>query len=265
MDTALPNLSVVQLAAAVGTARAPQIVDVRRARAFDDDPVLIPAAIKRLPATIVAWARALDHDRMIVCYCTQGQDVSQGATRTLREMGYDARFLAGGFEAWRASGAPTVRRLAKLDLPGAAPSRWVTRARPKIDRIACPWLIRRFIDARAEILYVPPEDVMTVAAGERAIPFDVPDVQFAHRGERCSFDALLDDFGLASPALARLASVVRGADTGRPGLAPEAAGLLAISRGLGINYADDDVLLARGMEVYDALYAWCRETTTGVP
>jgi hypothetical protein len=137
-------------------------------------------------------------------------------------------------------------------------SKWVTRERPKIDRIACPWLIRRFIDPRAEFLYVPAEQVLAVARDEHAIPYDVPDVQFAHRGELCSFDAFLADFALDDPALAELALIVRGADTGRPELTPQSPGLLAISLGLSLNYADDHAMLAHGVVVYDALYAWIR-------
>jgi hypothetical protein len=139
-------------------------------------------------------------------------------------------------------------------------SRWVTRARPKIDRIACPWLIRRFIDPRAEFLYVPSAQVLAVAAAEQAIPYDVPDVQFAHRGALCSFDAFIADFALDDPALAELALIVRGADTGQPGLTPQSAGLLAISLGLSANFADDHAMLEQGMIIYDALYAWIRST-----
>jgi hypothetical protein len=137
-------------------------------------------------------------------------------------------------------------------------SKWVTRERPKIDRIACPWLIRRFIDPRAEFLYVPSAQVRAVAKAEQAIPYDVPDVQFSHRGELCSFDAFLADFAIDDPALAELALIVRGADTGRPELTPQSPGLLAISRGLSVNYPDDHAMLEHGMIVYDALYAWIR-------
>jgi hypothetical protein len=137
--------------------------------------------------------------------------------------------------------------------------RWVTRERPKIDRIACPWLIARFIDPQAEFLYVPAGRVLAVAAETGAIPYDVPGVEYGHRGERCSFDAFLERHGLDDPALQRLAAIVRGADTGRPDLAPEAAGLLAISLGLSRSFADDQELLRQGMILYDALYAWCRE------
>jgi len=139
-------------------------------------------------------------------------------------------------------------------------SKWVTRERPRIDRIACPWLIRRFIDARAEFLYVPAAEVRAVAAAQQAIPYDVPDVQFSHRGELCSFDAFLADFAIDDAALAELALIVRGADTGKPGLTPQSPGLLAISLGLSANYPDDHAMLEQGMVIYDALYAWIRTT-----
>jgi len=143
-------------------------------------------------------------------------------------------------------------------------SKWVTRERPKIDRIACPWLIRRFIDPGAEFLYVPSADVLTIAKAEQAIPYDVPDVQFSHRGEYCSFDAFIADFGLRDPALADLALIVRGADTGKPELTPQSPGLLAVSLGLSVNYPDDHAMLDHGMVVYDALYAWIRSTRAEV-
>jgi hypothetical protein len=137
--------------------------------------------------------------------------------------------------------------------------KWITRARPKIDRIACPWLIARFIDSAPEFLYVPADQVLCVAAETGAVPFDVPGVEMGHVGERCSFDAFLTKYGLADPALQRLADIVRGADTARLDLAPEAAGLYAISLGLSRNFADDHEMLRHGMVMYDALYAWCRE------
>ncbi len=137
------------------------------------------------------------------------------------------------------------------------PTRWVTRERPKIDRIACPWAIRRFIDAKAAILYVPTERVFETAEREKAVAFDIPGAPISHEGELCSFDTLLRRFGLADePGLAVLAPIVRGADTDRHALAPEAAGLHAISLGLSQNFEDDQALLAQGMVIYDALYAW---------
>jgi hypothetical protein len=136
--------------------------------------------------------------------------------------------------------------------------RWVTRERPKIDRIACPWLISRFIDHAPEFLFVPPADVLSTARDRSAIPYDIPDVELSHVGELCSFDAFLRKYHLDDPGLAELAVIVRGADTAHPELAPQAAGLLAISLGLSNLYRDDHEMLKHGMVMYDALYAWCR-------
>jgi hypothetical protein len=136
--------------------------------------------------------------------------------------------------------------------------KWVTRARPKVDRVACPWLIRRFVDRTAELLYVPPDRVAEVAAREGAVAFDVPGAELGHHGEECSFDAIIRKYGLADPALARLAAIVRGADTGARDLAPEARGLEAIAEGFRLVYRDDHELCARELPVYDALYAYCR-------
>jgi hypothetical protein len=137
--------------------------------------------------------------------------------------------------------------------------KWITRERPKIDRIACPWLIARFIDEAPEFLFVPPADVMSEAERTGAIPYDVPGVELTHVGEHCSFDAFLARYGLEAPALRQLALIVRGADTSRLELTPQSAGLYALSLGLSINYRDDHEMLKHGMVMYDALYAWCRE------
>ena len=140
--------------------------------------------------------------------------------------------------------------------------KWVTRERPKIDRIACPWLISRFIDPDAEFLYVPSDQVLETAERTGAVPYDIPDVKFSHVGEKCSFDAFLAEYRLEDPAMQRLADIIRGADTSRLDLTPQSPGLLAISLGLGAVYADDHVLLAQGMIIYDALYAWCKSPQT---
>ncbi len=146
-----------------------------------------------------------------------------------------------------------------MDTPLAKPSRWITRERPKVDRIACPWLVRRFVDPDAEFLYVAADQVTAVAERTGAIPYDMPGVAaFGHAGERCSFDAFIERFGLTDPALQRLALIVRGADTGRPELTPQSPGLLALSQGLSAICPDDQRMLEHGMVVYDALYAWCR-------
>ena len=137
--------------------------------------------------------------------------------------------------------------------------KWITRERPKVDRVACPWLIKRFIDPTAEILYVPSDEVMTVADREGAIPFDVSDVEFGHHGPECSFDAIVKKYSLSDPALIRLAVIVRGADTDAKDLTPESRGLEAIAEGFRLAYDDDQELLEHEMPVYDALYAYCQE------
>jgi hypothetical protein len=137
--------------------------------------------------------------------------------------------------------------------------RWITRERPKIDRIACPWLITRFIDPQAEFLYVPSRDVLQLAAEKDATPYDIPGVELSHVGELCSFDAFLKKYQLSDPALQHLAKIVRGADTSRLDLTPQSAGLYAISLGLSQRFADDQEMLSHGLIMYDALYAWCKE------
>ncbi|MBI4011883.1 MAG: chromate resistance protein [Candidatus Rokubacteria bacterium] len=137
--------------------------------------------------------------------------------------------------------------------------KWVTRARPKVDRVACPWLIRRFVDPEAQFLYVPPEEVRAVVEREGAIPYDVPDVELGHHGTECTFDAIVRKYRLADPALHALALIVRGADTAARDLAPESCGLEAVAEGFRLVYRDDHELLERELPVYDALYAYCRE------
>jgi hypothetical protein len=137
--------------------------------------------------------------------------------------------------------------------------RWITRERPKIDRIACPWLITHFIDPEAEFLYVSSREVLQIAAEKDATPYDIPGVELSHVGELCSFDAFLKKYQLSDPALQQLAKIVRGADTSRLDLTPQSAGLYAISLGLSQRYADDHEMLAHGLIMYDALYAWCKE------
>jgi rhodanese-related sulfurtransferase len=257
MDT-VASISVPLLRSLVGSPRAPLVVDVRKPPAFDADPVMIASALRRPHDAVADWARELPAYREVVVYCVHGHEVSQGAARALAERGVPARYLEGGIEDWKAAGAPTVHKLADLGHGSTGATRWVTRARPKIDRIACPWLVRRFVDPLAAFDYVPADRVLDAARATGAVPYDVPGVQFTHRGERCSFDALLEDFGLRDPALDALAVIVRAADTARLELAPQAAGLLAVSLGLSRNYADDAAMLEAAMPVYDALYAWCR-------
>ncbi|HEX7966801.1 MAG TPA: chromate resistance protein ChrB domain-containing protein [Stellaceae bacterium] len=236
----------------IGTAAAPLVIDVRRSDAFDADDGLIVGAVRRLPEDVERWRRDLPPDRDVVVYCAKGQEVGPDTAAALAAAGIRAAYLEGGVARWRELGLPTRRRI------GAAPSRWVTRERPKVDRIACPWLVRRFIDPEAEFIYVPSEAVRDTAARLGGTPYDIPGVEFGHVGAFCSFDAFIRIYGIAAPALDRLALVVRGADTGRPELTPQSPGLLALSQGLSANFADDHEMLAHGMVVYDALYAWCR-------
>jgi len=224
------------------------IVDVRRAPAFRESGVMIAGALRRDPEKPGEWARTLPRASRVVVYCVHGHEVSQGVARALAERGLEARYLEGGIEAWQ---GPLDRK------PCSASTRWVTRERPRIDRIACPWLVSRFVDRDAAFLYVPANEVRDVAKARDAVPYDVPDVHFTHDGALCSFDAFIRHFRLgADPALARLALIVRGADTGKPDLAPEAPGLVAVSLGLARIFADDHQMLSQGMVVYDALYAW---------
>jgi hypothetical protein len=137
--------------------------------------------------------------------------------------------------------------------------KWVTRARPKVDRVACPWLIRRFVDPQAEFLYVPADQVATVAARDGATPFDIPNVELGHRGPECSFDAIIRKYGLTDPALQRLAHIVRGADTAAKDLTPESRGLEAVAEGFRLVYQEDLELLEHELPVYDALYAYCQQ------
>jgi hypothetical protein len=199
---------------------------------------------------------------VVVVVCQRGLKLSQGVAAWLRHLGAaQAENLEGGFEAWRDAGGMLVnpRHLPPRDAAGR--TLWVTRARPKVDRVACPWLVRRFVDPAAVFLVVAPSEVLAVADRFGATPFDVEGVFWSHRGGACTFDTMIEEFGFASEALRRLATIVRGADTARPDLAPEAAGLLAASLGLSRMHRDDLAQLEAGMPLYDALYRWCRDAT----
>ena len=242
-----PAISAASLRQSLASARPPLVIDVRKTPAFIDAPDLMRGALRRDPLRIAEWQRTLPGEADVVVYCVHGHEVSQNAAKAL-----GARFLEGGIEAWRAAGGELFGK------PKGASSRWVTRERPKIDRIACPWLVKRFIDPDAEFLYVPTPDVKSVAKEKQAVPYDIPDVEFSHEGDLCSFDAFIKFFRLKDPALDELAVIVRGADTGRPELAKQSSGLLSISLGLSLNFQDDHEMLKHGMTVYDALYSWCK-------
>jgi rhodanese-related sulfurtransferase len=236
------------------------LLDVRALPAFQADSRMLAGATWRDPATVADWRKYMPVHRDIVVYCVRGHEISKNTCAALREIGLRVYSLEGGAESWKSAGLPTIEKHAELRIPAGvnAPTKWVTRERPKIDRIACPWLIRRFIDPTAEFIYVPAKDVLSAAETQNAIAYDVPNVQFTHRGDGCSFDALMADFKLNDPVLTDLAMIVRGADTGQANLTPQSAGLLAISLGLSELYRNDHDMLAHGMVVYDALYAWLK-------
>lgn len=257
-------ISCEQLARLLGTPKSPVILDVRREAVRATDPRLLPSArplaeADLTPETLATLASQISGPVVVVC--AEGHRLSQGTAAWLRHEGLQAEYLLGGQAAWVAAGLPLVNpaRITARDAQGR--SVWVTRSRPKIDRIACPWLIRRFIDPRAVFLFVAPSEVQGVAERFGAMPYDIEGVFWSHRDDLCTFDVLLSEFGLSTPALDRLATIVRGADTARPELAPECAGLLAASLGLSRMYSDDLAQLEAGMALYDAFYRWVRDAT----
>ena len=248
------SISVSALRASTGGDNPPLVIDVRRNERWQEAPDLVRGALRRDPEQVEAWRKTLPSGADVVVYCVHGHEVSQNVATALRAVlpALGARYLEGGIEHWRAEGGDLQAK------PKGASTRWVTRERPKIDRIACPWLVKRFVDPAAEFLYVPPKEVLARARELGALPYDVPDVDFSHEGEHCSFDAFIRHYRLRDPALDELAVIVRGADTGHPELAPQAPGLLAVSLGLSLNFSDDHEMLRHGMTVYDALYSWCK-------
>jgi rhodanese-related sulfurtransferase len=251
-------ITVAQLTRLIGTPDAPLVIDVRIDDDHAADPRMLPASIRRDYRSVSSWAGEYS-GRSVAVVCQRGLKLSQGVAAWLRHAGAAAEYLEGGFEAWRAAKAMLVR-------PDHVPPRnnqgrtvWVTRARPKIDRIACPWLIRRFLDPAAVFLFVTPPEVLDVADRFGATPFDIEGIFWSHRGATCTFDVMLDEFGLHNDALDRLALIVRGADTAALEVAPQAAGLLAASLGLSRMYRDDLAQLDAAMGLYDAFYRWARD------
>ncbi len=249
---AFNEISPANLMRLIGTPACPVLVDVCIDDDFKDDPFLIPTA-KRHPFADNAGLQAQLSGQDAVIICQKGKKLSHGVAARLRTMGINAQVLQGGNIAWRDANLP---RIPAAKLPGPL---WVTRHRPKIDRIACPWLIRRFVDPQAEFMFVPPAEVTAVAERFNATPFDIEDTFWSHHGDKCTFDTIITEFGLSHPALETLATVVRAADTDQHDLAPQAAGLLAVSVGLSRMYRDDVRQLEAGIGLYDALYRWARD------
>jgi rhodanese-related sulfurtransferase len=239
----------------LGLQDGPLIVDLRSVEQLEHAGETIPGAIWVDPTRSEEWSRRLSTHRPVAIYASD-ETASGRMSALLESRGVACGNLEGGFDAWKQRGLPTVRVRREYRVPGS--SRWVTRERPKIDRLACPWLVRRFIDPRAVFFYVPATAVRSEAIGLGAEPYDIADVTFSHRGPRCSFDAFLDEFGLLDPVLDRLADIVRAADTATLDRCKEAPGLLAISLGMSAIIPDDILLLEQAMSLYDALYAWCK-------
>jgi len=254
-------ISPDKLARLIGVPHGPALIDVRTDEDFAADPRLAPGALRRSYATVANWAADF-RGRATIVICQRGLKLSEGVAAWLRNAGAkSAETLAGGHVAWSEAGLPLVPQAQLPPRDSEGRTIWVTRARPKVDRIACPWLIRRFVDPSAVFLFVAPSEVTAVAEKFGGAPFDVEGVFWSHRGETCTFDTMIEEWDLAIPALRRLATIVRGADTARPDLAPEAAGLLAASLGLSRMFADDLEQLEAGMTLYDAFYRWCRDAT----
>jgi rhodanese-related sulfurtransferase len=250
--TDVPAIAPEAAAAMLHAFPGPQILDIRREDAFGKGEFSLPGALRRDPETTAAWAGLLEPHRPVIAVCVWGHNVSQGVAYQLTSRGFDARYLDGGLMAWKAMGLPTAPK-------PKPPSLWITRARPKVDRIACPWLIRRFIDPDARFVFVPPADVARVAAETGGTAFDTPDAPYTHDGPKCSFDAFVERHRPDDPALARLALIVRGADTEAHDLHPAVAGLFAASLGYSALFHDDHAQLREVMKLYDALYLWCRD------
>jgi len=252
MERTGQSISPHDLYTSLGSEAAPIVVDVRCDADFANADRLVAPAFHRSPDQADIWSKELPPGRAVVTYCVHGEEVSQGVAAALRLMGVEANFLEGGIEGWAEQGLPTRRNI------GPSPGTWVTREHPKIDRIACPWLIGRFIDPNAKFIYVPADQVRAVAQQTGGTPYDIDGVEFTHEGERCSFDTILRIYDIHDRALDHLATIVRGADTSRHDLSPQCGGLFAISLGLSANFPDDHEMLKHGMVIYDALYTWCR-------
>jgi rhodanese-related sulfurtransferase len=248
----MPSINAIssdKLSRLVGTSSCPALIDVRPAGD------LVPGSLRRDPDSVESWGGPA-----AIVICGDGAEASPAAAAWLRHAGSKAEILEGGVRAWSDAGLPLVREAVLPPRDREGRTRWVTRARPKVDRIACPWLIRRFVDPHAVFLFVAPSEVAGVGERLDAAPFDVEGAFWSHRGEQCTFDTMVEEFGLAAlPALQRLAIIVRGADTARPELAPQSAGLLAASLGLSRIHGDDLDQLEAGMGLYDAFYRWCRD------
>ena len=272
MDTLNPSafpsdfsISPAQFNALLGRSTAPLVLDVRRDARFAESPRLLAGAVRCAPEDVAALI-ASSRPRSVAVYCVYGHNVSEDAVAELRAAGWNAVRIAGGIEGgepgvdaagvvaqWRTQAPLSFAKRPDWGVTGEKASRWITREHPKIDRIACPWLIRRFIDPRAEFFYVPTAQVFVEAARLQAVAYDIPGAPVSHEGERCSFDALVKGLSCAARRWTCWPPS-RSADTDRPRPGTPIGGLLA----LGLAARQDDLaMLEVAMPMYDALYAWC--------
>ncbi len=280
MDTATSpaTISPQELASRLGKPDAPLLLDVRKPEPFAKSAYLLPGAQYCAPQDVQQWIQ--NHSttsREVVVYCVYGHHVSQTAAAQLQAAGWHVKYLQGGIEGgeegedaaqdialWRGAELPKLSKLPDWGITGQGRTRWITRASPKIDRIACAWLIRRWADSQAEFFYVPDAQVLSEAKRLNAVAYDIVGAPITHQGELCSFDALLLGLGLHTSALELLARIVRGADTNLLNLEPPCAGLLAITQGMArLHAGQDHAMLEAMMPIYDALYAWCVDKVAG--
>ena len=256
---ASPNqITVSQLQRLVGTPDCPVLIDVCIDQDFALDPRIIPTSKRHAFQNIKELVPVLLGKRVVVV-CQKGLKLSVGASAILRSEGVTAEYLEGGIFAWKAAGAPLVPEASIPFSRDTNRSVWVTRHRPKVDRIACPWLIRRFVDRNASFLFVEPSQVEAVAEKFGAAEFDTKSSFWGHRGGDCTFDTMLSEFQLHTLPLRRVAGIVRAADTNKLVEVNEAAGILAVLLGLSRMYKDDLKQLEAGMQLFDAVYRWSRD------
>ena len=249
-----PNeITPAQLLRIIGTPACPALIDVCLPDDFTAVPHVIPGALRHTHTDLPRLERRLS-GRPAIVICQKGRKLSQGVVSALQSRGITAKYLSGGVIAWRDTGAP-LAPVAAIPFNAAGETLWITRARPKIDRIACPWLIRRFVDLQAKVLLVAAAEAAAAADLFAATPFDIEGAEFSHDGALCTFDTMIARFGLSTPALLRLAPVIRAADTNAHDLNPVAAGLLALLVGLSRQYRNDHQQLEAGI----ALYRWARD------
>jgi rhodanese-related sulfurtransferase len=256
--TSPSEITVAQLSRLVGLPGAPVLADVRTDQEYKSDLRLVPTAQRHTSIGVEGWCRRYG-GQSIVVLCQIGESLSHAVAARLRHEGFEAQTLEGGYDAWREARQLLVQAPKVPPRDDEGRTVWVTRARPKVVRVACPWLIHRFIDPTAVFLFVPPAEVAGVAEHAKATPFDIDGSFWSDRGEKTTFDVMVEEFGLDVEPLLHLARIVRGADTGRLDLTPQSAGLLATCLGYSRMYREDLAQLVAAKPQFDALYRWSRD------